>query len=682
MHDRLGDGVEPAFAEACYAATQGNPLLLNELLKALESDRVEPTAANVDLVAELGPRAASRAVLVRLGRLSGVAVQVARSIAVLGDGADLGLVAALEGLEPEAVAAATRELVRAEILRPDPPIGFVHPLVQAAVYRDLSPGERELHHERAARLLLASDAPSEQIAAHVLAIPPRGEEWVLDVLRRAANAALAKGAPDAAISSLRRALDEPPPPELRPLLLLELGRAEVLTSLPDATAHLREAYEGLSDPDARGHAAEGLARALFFVNAPEEAAQIARRAALELPPGLEDLGNASRSGRAPLTLLRRGAPRRTARATAQLGERSIPRTGLGAKMLAALAAWEWTESAGPADRVVALCRAALDGRRAPALGRDPDGRRGASARARRPRRSGRGVERAPGGGASHRLGVHDSRASSSGAATTSTCAASWTRPSRSSGTRSRRSTSGASRRSRSGRWRSSPSFSSTAERSRRRATLIDTAVYPPPSSDQAILLDRAQGTLLLAEGRAEDALEHADAYEQRAGWRRHPRYVQWRSLKAQALDRLGRQDEAVALAAEELAIAREWGSPGTVGRSLRILGTLEREDGLAHLEEACGAARTRERAPRAREGARRAGRGAAPRPQTHRGTRTAAPRARAGADLRRQAARRRGPSRALRDRRPATHRGAPGSAVADGKRAARRRPRSWRAVEP
>ena len=72
-----------------------------------------------------------------------------------------------------------------------------------------------------------------------------------------------------------------------------------------------------------------------------------------------------------------------------------------------------------------------------------------------------------------------------------------------------------------------------------------------------------------------------------AGWRRHPRYVPWRSLKAQALDRLGRQDEAVALAAEELEIARGWGSPGTVGRSLRVLGTIEREDGLEHLEEAC-----------------------------------------------------------------------------------------------
>jgi DNA-binding CsgD family transcriptional regulator len=63
--------------------------------------------------------------------------------------------------------------------------------------------------------------------------------------------------------------------------------------------------------------------------------------------------------------------------------------------------------------------------------------------------------------------------------------------------------------------------------------------------------------------------------------------VPWRSLKAQALDALDRREEAVALADEELQIAHAWGSPGTVGRSLRILGTIEREDGLGHLEEAC-----------------------------------------------------------------------------------------------
>ena len=63
VRDRLGEDVETAFAEACHSSTDGNPLLLNELLKALAADRVPPDAAHVHVVTELGPRAASRAVL-------------------------------------------------------------------------------------------------------------------------------------------------------------------------------------------------------------------------------------------------------------------------------------------------------------------------------------------------------------------------------------------------------------------------------------------------------------------------------------------------------------------------------------------------------------------------------------------------------------------------------------------
>ena len=68
--------------------------------------------------------------------------------------------------------------MRAEILRSEPPLGFVHALLQAAVYHDLAPGERELYHERAAMLLVRLNASREQIAAHLLLMPARGESWV------------------------------------------------------------------------------------------------------------------------------------------------------------------------------------------------------------------------------------------------------------------------------------------------------------------------------------------------------------------------------------------------------------------------------------------------------------------------------------------------------------------------
>lgn len=586
VRDRLGDGVEQAFADACHASTRGNPLLLSELLKAIVADRVTPDAAHVHVVAELGPRAASRAVLLRLVRLSADAGKVARAVAVLGDRAELDVVAALAGLDAEEVAAAARELVGAEILRPEPPLGFVHPLVQAAVYRDLAPGERELHHEQAARLLVERGAPVEQIAAHVLSMPARGDARVVDVLRRAAAAALAKGAPDAAVSSLRRAIAEGPTPELRPRLLLELGSAEVMTSLPDAAADLRAAYESSSDPVLRAHAADGLARTLVFMETPEDAAAFALRAAGELPAELDDLGR--RLEAMELVSIFFGTPDDGAKRERLRAHRTIDVTaGVGAKMLAAVAAWEWAESAGPADRVIALARDALAGGELMAadsglltvvamipfaLADLDEAVENWDVLRAEAHRSGSdftiaGVQLW--GGYTQLLRGELDEAEAELRASLDMLAL-WGIPSQSQ-------------------WTLAFLAEVLVERGAvaEARAIIDAAVQPPEGSDQAILLDRAQMRVLLAEGRAADALEHAAHYERRARWKCHPRYVPWRSLKAQALDRLGRRDEAVALAGDELGIAREWGSPGTVGRALRVLGTIEREEGIEQLEEAC-----------------------------------------------------------------------------------------------
>ena len=285
---RLREDADDAFAAACHIATGGNPLLLGELLKALEAEHVRPDRAHVDLVADLGPRAASRAVLLRLGRLPEVAATVAHALAVLGDGADLSAVAALAGLDEAAAAGAVAALARAEIVRAEPPLAFVHPVVGAAIRLDVPPGERELQHGRAARLLADMGAPVDQVAAHLRAAPARGEPWVVDTLTGAATGARRKGAADSAVAYLARALAEPPPPERRAGVLLELGLAEALTSGRAAAEHLREAYEALGDPRSRAMAAQVLGRALLFTGFPAESAEMVRRAAAELPPELED----------------------------------------------------------------------------------------------------------------------------------------------------------------------------------------------------------------------------------------------------------------------------------------------------------------------------------------------------------------------------------------------------------
>ena len=173
------------------------------------------------------------------------------------------------------VADATGALARAEILRPEAPLGFVHALVRDAVYQELPLGERELQHERAARVLLDAGAPPEQVAAHLLTAPRRGQEWVVDAAARGAAAPPWRAARRRAASricgarwrSRRR-------PRGGRSCCCELGLAEVLMDGRAAIGHLTEAYETLEDTAARALVAHALCRALLFTGSPAEAARV------------------------------------------------------------------------------------------------------------------------------------------------------------------------------------------------------------------------------------------------------------------------------------------------------------------------------------------------------------------------------------------------------------------------
>ena len=191
MARRLNAEPDRAFREACHRTTGGNPLLVRQLLNALETDAVRPDAAHADVVRAIGSRAVSSSVLLRLARLPGEAAAVARAVAILGEGADLAPVAGVAGLDEAQVAAAMAALARAEILRPEPPPGFVHPLVRDAVYQGLPLGERELLHARAARVLRDANASLDQIAGQLMHTPRRGDAEAARLLHEAGLAAVA-----------------------------------------------------------------------------------------------------------------------------------------------------------------------------------------------------------------------------------------------------------------------------------------------------------------------------------------------------------------------------------------------------------------------------------------------------------------------------------------------------------
>jgi DNA-binding CsgD family transcriptional regulator len=239
---------DPAFVEACQAATGGNPLYLRALLDTLARERVAPTAANAARVLQTGPEAVLRAVSLRLARLGPAAASLLRAAAVLGDGTQLQHAATLAELEVEAAAQAATMLVRAGLLHMEDPLEFVHPVVRTAVYQQIGADERFRAHRRAAELLLAAGAPSQQAAAHLLLTMPSGDRFVSEVLRRAAEQSLVQGAPQAAVTYLRRALTEPTSDPERAELLYRLGVAEQSAAIPGAVEHLGQALALTTDP--------------------------------------------------------------------------------------------------------------------------------------------------------------------------------------------------------------------------------------------------------------------------------------------------------------------------------------------------------------------------------------------------------------------------------------------------
>jgi DNA-binding CsgD family transcriptional regulator len=271
VRERLSAEPDEAFTRACFNATAGNPLFLEELLRELEARDVEPTAEAAGLIGAVGPDAVARLTLVRLEAIGPEAAELARAVAVLGDDVERGLAASAARLGQESARVAADRLAAARILAPERRLRFVHPIVRAAIYQRLLPGERAARHAQAAAHLARAAAPAERIAAHLLLAGPAGDPARVSQLAEATRIALARGAPESAAAYLRRALEEPTPEGELHGLLLELGRIEHdRHEYAAAEEHLSGAL-GSSELGVRAEAARWLARTLMSGGRPDEA---------------------------------------------------------------------------------------------------------------------------------------------------------------------------------------------------------------------------------------------------------------------------------------------------------------------------------------------------------------------------------------------------------------------------
>lgn len=343
----------------CHALTGGNPFFLRELAGALRE-------AGADRAADVlgaAPDGVVASVRVRLGRFPRAARRLAGAAAIVGDGAPVRHAAALADLDGRRAAEAADALRAGRILADTRALQFVHPIIRSAIHEQLSLAARSAGHERAAHMLAAEGAAPERVAAHLLATEPRSSEWVCDRLRDAAREAVPRGAPDASVAYLRRALEEPPSPDGRPAVLLELGLAESLTlDREPAIEHLRRGVETTKDTVARLYAARTLA-AMVGMNDPSQAVEIVERALARSPDADPALAVHVEAHMVSMGRFALSSRRATLERAARLRERVEAGELDGATELT-VAATELTMAGDSAERAATLAQRAIAGLRA------------------------------------------------------------------------------------------------------------------------------------------------------------------------------------------------------------------------------------------------------------------------------------------------------------------------------
>jgi DNA-binding CsgD family transcriptional regulator len=294
LADLFGVVPEREITAVCHEATGGNPFLLAELARSAGVEGLEPTRANAQAILRVGALSLSRRVALQLSRMAAEHIRLAEALAVLGPGAELATVAGLAGLTVQEAARGLGELEVAQLVRRDEKVpygalfGFVHPLLQAAVYEQIKPARRAGYHAAAVSGLREAGASPELAAAHLLRLPPAADADTVAELRHAAAVAVTRGAPETAATYLRRALAEPAVPEIAADLLTEAGMAAARVDLPSAAEYLQSAMRAQADPIARARIAQILGLILVFVGRVDDAVEVLTKAIAALPPDEED----------------------------------------------------------------------------------------------------------------------------------------------------------------------------------------------------------------------------------------------------------------------------------------------------------------------------------------------------------------------------------------------------------
>jgi len=279
----LGRPAAAEFAATSVEVTGGNPFVLRQVLTSMRHSATPPDEYAAHRLSQFDPEELGASVLARLNRQSSRLVRLARVIAVLSP-CDLDLAAAVAEMSLPEAADGVRQLAVMGLLAEDERLTFSHTVVQSAVISAISHIQRDEIHAKAALCLRDRQAPDLAVAKHVQRTTRRLGAWAAETLRRASDTSVTDGDPVSGASFLSRALREDIPTELRKDLLTRLGLAETYFDPHQAVVHLEEAMENLDDPASVFKVAYRLAQVLYLDARPDEARDMLRRAIEKIEP--------------------------------------------------------------------------------------------------------------------------------------------------------------------------------------------------------------------------------------------------------------------------------------------------------------------------------------------------------------------------------------------------------------
>ncbi|MFF7361932.1 AAA family ATPase [Streptomyces sp. NPDC008125] len=286
VREALGEHADDPFCREVWAVAGGNPYEAVELVAKVQDEEMPPVEDSAGQLRPLGASARGRGLVTRLERLGTNANRFAWAAAVLGTEISPDIAANLAGMSAAEAADCTAKLREARIITGFDPLEFVHPLIATTIYDSIPGATRTAMHGRAAWALTDAGYGVAAASRHLLEVHADDDQEVVRQLREAAAHHLAVGAPEAARRCLERAVEEPPRPEDRALILYELGCATLLSSPATTVRHLRNALDtpGLDDRQ-RVDATFRLAAALAHNNELKVAADTLAAEAARTAPG-------------------------------------------------------------------------------------------------------------------------------------------------------------------------------------------------------------------------------------------------------------------------------------------------------------------------------------------------------------------------------------------------------------